>query len=273
MKFLLTTLVSLGFIFNATVASADVASDTKDFTNYFYKKFPNTPKGDFINGVYSIDKGSREQWEAIEEFPPYEAAIDKGEAAFEKLGMAKCAQFKDYENGVKQNYPYFSDKKGKVVTLEADIQSCLKTLGHKKIGWKKGKMAHLSSYIGYLSRGKVMNVKVEGAKAKAAYESGKNFFYAKRGQLNMSCADCHVNNSGKKIRADLLSPAFGHASGFPVYRSKWGNMGTLHRRIGGCNKQVRAKPLKSQGKEYSNLEYFLSVMANGLEINTPTARK
>ena len=48
-------------------AHADVAEDRAAFSEYFYKKFPDTPKNDFINGVYSIDAPSREQWVEIEE--------------------------------------------------------------------------------------------------------------------------------------------------------------------------------------------------------------
>jgi sulfur-oxidizing protein SoxA len=107
----------------------------------------------------------------------------------------------------------------------------------------------------------------------AAYKRGKNHFYAKRGQLNMSCADCHRANAGNRIRADLLSPALGHTTHFPVYRSKWGGLGTLHRRYGGCNKQVRARPHKPQSDEYRALEYFHTYMSNGLAMNGPGARK
>ncbi len=58
-----------------------------------------------------------------------------------------------------------------------------------------------------------------------------------------------------------------------MYRSKWGELGTLHRRFDGCNKQVRAKPFKAQGEEYRNLEYFLTHMTNGMDFNGPSARK
>ena len=70
----------------------------------------------------------------------------------------------------------------------------------------------------------------------------------------------------------MLSPWLGHPSHFPVYCSK-GNLGTLHRRYAGCNKQVRAKPFKAQSTEYANLEYFHTFMSNGLTINGPGARK
>ncbi|MGB5540513.1 MAG: sulfur oxidation c-type cytochrome SoxA, partial [Gammaproteobacteria bacterium] len=58
-----------------------------------------------------------------------------------------------------------------------------------------------------------------------------------------------------------------------VYRSAWGELGTLHRRYDGCNKQVRAAPYKAQGPEYTALEYFHAYMSNGLEINGPGSRK
>ena len=128
--------------------------------------------------------------------------------------------------------------------------------------------------MAYTTRGQNTNIKIpHDQRAIAAYEEGKQFFYARRGQLNISCAHCHVDNSGNKIRADLLSPAMGHLSHFPVYRSKWGGLGTVHRRFGGCNKQVRAKPFKAQSDEYRNLEYFLTYMGNGIPWNGPGVRK
>ena len=75
------------------------------------------------------------------------------------------------------------------------------------------------------------------------------------------------------LRSELLGPALGQPTHFPIYRSKWGNMGTLHRRYSGCNKQVRAKPFKNQSDEYRALEYFHTYMSNGIEANGPGARK
>ncbi len=84
--------------------------DLKAFRSYFTNKFPEVPVNDFINGVYSIDAASREQWEAFEEFPSYEIATDNGEEKFNKKfangkGYADC--FPNYKTGIKQNYPYF----------------------------------------------------------------------------------------------------------------------------------------------------------------------
>lgn len=284
MKIFVTALSVLMMIATPVVTQASPESDLKAFRAHFAKKFPTVPMNDFINGVYSVDKASREQWEAFEEFPSYEIFVDKGEELFNKKfangkGFADC--FPNYKKGIKQNYPYFDKASGKVVTLEGNINKCLTDNGEKAYGWKKGKITHVGAYITYLSRGHKTNVKVPNdPKAIAAYNRGKKHFYAKRGQLNMSCADCHYHYAGSKIRADILSPALGHTTGFPVYRNKWAGksrtsdgMGSMHRRYGGCNKQVRSKPFKAQSDEYRALEYFHTYMSNGLEINGPSQRK
>ena len=48
---------------------------------------------------------------------------------------------------------------------------------------------------------------------------------------------------------------------------------TLQQRFAGCVRDVRAKPFELQSREFRNLEYFLSYMSNGLELNGPGARK
>jgi sulfur-oxidizing protein SoxA len=82
-----------------------------------------------------------------------------------------------------------------------------------------------------------------------------------------------MHTAGMMYRADTTSPALGHATSWPVFRSKWQSMGTLHRRFAGCHNNIRANPYKAQGEEYRNLEYFVSYMSNGLEYNGPAARK
>jgi sulfur-oxidizing protein SoxA len=278
MKKLLTATLVLGLLGGFTLpAQASPEQDLKEFRAYFKKRFPDTPFNDFVNGVYSIDAASREQWEEIEEFPPYELNIEKGKTLFETPfanGKSYADCFDNGGIGIAHRYPFFDQESGQVITLEGSINACRAVNGELPLGWSKGAIADVSAYMHYTSRGQVINVVVpDNPAAMAAYERGKNHFYAKRGQLNMACADCHVYYSGSKIRADLLSPALGQASGFPVYRSKWGGMGTLHRRYGGCNKQVRAKPHKSQSAEYKALQYFHTYMSNGLEINGPSARK
>jgi sulfur-oxidizing protein SoxA len=241
------------------------------------KRFPGVPMNEFGNGVYAIDQASREQWESIEEFPPYELDLEAGEALFTKSfknGKSFADCFPNWEKGVRQDYPMYDADKDTIRTLEGDINACLTANGEKPYKWNKGKIAQVSGFLAYNSRGNKLAVKTPSSPAAISwYERGKRHFYSKRGQLNLSCANCHADSSGMKVRADLLSPALGHVSHFPVYRSKWGGMGTLHRRYGGCNKQVRAKPFKPQSDEYKALEYFHTYMSSGIEVNGPGARK
>lgn len=261
----------------SVVAQASPQDDLKQFREHFYERFPGVPLNDFGNGVYSIDAPSRAQWEEIEEFPPYELAIEEGEQMFNTPfanGKTYADCFSNGGVGIRQNYPYFDSKTGTVKTLEQEINECRAKNGEKPLKWAKGKMASLSAYMAYTSRGNKMDIEVpDDPRAMDWYDRGKRHFYSKRGQLNLACSNCHVDSAGMMIRADKLSPALGHVTHFPVYRSKWGNMGTLHRRYGGCNKQVRAKPFKHQSDEYRALEYFHAYMSNGIEVNGPGARK
>ncbi len=279
MKITMTaTIAALAFsLMPFTAIQASPADDVKAFQGFYAKKFKNTEFDDYINGIYSIDAASRKQWVEIEEFPPYELAIENGEELWNKpfangKGFKDC--FKGDVSAIRTKYPYYDDKADTIVTLESDINKCRTDNGEKAFKWKKGKIADVSAYVAYQGRGQTIAVKMPSSvKELAWYNKGKTFFYAKRGQLNMACADCHVYNAGNFIRADKLSPGLGHPSHFPVYRSKWGSMGTLHRRYGGCNKNIRAKPFKAQSDEYKALEYFQAIMSSGLKWNGPGARK
>jgi sulfur-oxidizing protein SoxA len=266
--------------FNAHAASNDyeekVAGDFEVFKRYFSQKFPSVKLSDYKDGVYAIDEGAREQWLEIEDFPPYELAIDEGEELFEipfANGKTYGSCFDNEGVGIRQNFPYFDIKANQVITLELAINNCRTANGEQALSYKTGDMASLSAYMAYTSRGNVFDVKVPNEAAYNAYMDGKQFFYSKRGQLNLACVDCHMGISGQKLRADTPSPALGHATGFPVYRGKWEDMGTLHRRYAGCNKNVRAKPFMAQSEEYRNLEYFQTLMSQGMEINGPSSRK
>ncbi|MCP4472134.1 MAG: sulfur oxidation c-type cytochrome SoxA [Gammaproteobacteria bacterium] len=257
--------------------SASPRQDLEEFQNFYMKRFPDTPFEDFANGVYSIDAASRAQWQDIEEFAPYELNISDGEALFNAPfanGNNYASCFENDGIGIRQNYPFFDTDRGEVVTLELAINECRDANGEKRLSWGRGAIADISAYMAYTSRGKIIDVKIpDDPRALEAYQRGKMHFYQKRGQLNMSCADCHKFYVGNRARADLLGPALGHLTHFPVYRSGWGGLGTTHRRYIGCDKGIRAKPFVAQGKEYRALEYFQSYMSNGLAINGPGSRK
>jgi sulfur-oxidizing protein SoxA len=252
--------------------------DFDKFVNHFKERFPNTPYEDYKNGVYSIDASAREQWEAMEEFPPYELNVDRGEELFNqafKNGNTYGSCFENDGIGIRQNYPYFDTVRNKVVTLEGALNDCRVKNGERPLSYFKGKeLAHVSAYMAYTSRGNKFNVQIPNtSEALNAYENGKKLYFTKKGQLNFSCADCHVYQTGTKLRADIPSPAIGHPTHFPVYRSGMGRLVTLHERFAGCLNRIRAKSFKGGSDELNNLEFFTTFMSNGLEVNGPGSRK
>ena len=255
--------------------SALVNKDIEEFRAYFTERFPEVELDDFADGVYAIDDNAREQWLAMEDFPPYSIAVEEGQVLFEN-SFSNGKTYTDCfpEGGaVRHNYPYFDEQRNMVVTLEMAINECRSANGEPPLEYKKGDIAKISSYMAYISRGKPVEVKVSSQGAYEAYLKGKEFFYAKRGQLNMSCAGCHMRYSGRRLRSEVISPALGHPVHFPVFRLKWGEIGTLQRRYAGCNRNIGAKPLAIQGEEYRNLEFFQTVMSNGMHFNGPASRK
>jgi len=260
-------------------AAADAVNpdaDFKAFRDYFTKKFPNVPLNDFVNGPYSMDAGLRKQWEAIEDFPPYDFAVDRGKDMFAtpfKNGKTYGDCFPNKGIGVRQDYPYFDLKTGEVITLELALNRCRETNGEAPYSYLKDEMASLTAYMAFTSRGKPFDIKIPNdPRAHAAYENGAKYFYTRRGQLNFSCASCHVQSAGEHIRTEVLAPALGILAAMPIYRSEWGGMGTISRRFVTCNSQVRGVPLEPQDENYRDVEYYLSYMANGLPISGPGAR-
>ncbi len=278
MKLRYVLLAAAALVATPFAAQATPDDDLQHYREFFMKKFPGVPLEEFANGVYAIDATARENWEAIEEFPPYEPDVEAGKVLFEtpfKNGKGYASCFPNDGIGVAQNYPMWDREKGRVVTLELAVNECREANGEKALKPFKGEIAQVLAYMAYTSRGNITNVEIpkDDPRALEAYESGKHFYFARRGQLNFSCAHCHFDNAGQLLRSDRLSPALGHTTHWPVYRAKWNELGTLDRRFKGCNEQVRAKALENQSEEYRNLEYFLAHMSNGIPLNGPGARK
>jgi len=254
----------------------DPAADAKAFRNFFVTKFPKVKLEDFVNGPYSMNEDMRRQWEEKEQFPPYEFSLDMGKEMFAKPfrnGKTYADCFPNQGIGIRQDYPYFDTKEGKVITLELALNRCREANGEPAFSYVKDEMAALTAYMAFTSRGRPFDIKIpDDPRALEAYQNGKRYFYTRRGQLNFSCATCHVQNPGERMRAEILAPALGILNAMPIYRSEWGGMGTISRRFTTCNSQIRGVPLEPQAEEYRDLEYYLSYVSNGLPIAGPGSR-
>lgn len=168
------------------------------------------------------------------------------------------------------SYPKYNAKLGKMQNIEQRVNQCrTENMKAKAWKWESKELLSMTAFVRHQARGLPMNVKVDGDVA-PFFEKGKEFYYQRRGQLDMSCANCHEDNPGGQLRANILSQ--GQSNGFPTYRLKWQKIGSLHRRFRGCNRQVRATPYKNGSDEYVNLELFVNWRGRGLPVETPAVR-
>jgi sulfur-oxidizing protein SoxA len=290
MKKLLTLLITafgLAAVANLPTAQADPQSDLKQFRAYFKKKFPDVPFDEFANGLYALPqfKDYREQWEAINEFPPYEVGLAEGEKMWNTAfpnGKTFASCFKNGGKNIAQHYPYWDKEKKEFRTAEMDLMDCARRNGANYAFLTadldndtkaRVQLANLTAYFYSLSKGQRVSIDLSDPDAVKAYEEGKKFWWQRRGQLNFACAHCHMESAGKNLGGNQpLSAALGHPVGWPAFRVVWGRLETIHYRYATCNSQVRAKPFKHGSKIYNNLQVYETYLSSGLPLTAPSMR-
>lgn len=276
MKKLLLAIFSASVLLGAMGVNATPEQDRKEALRFYKDKFPNIKFDDYVHGALVFSPDAYSQYLSIMEFPPFESILEKGKKMWEtpfKNGKKYADCFPGGGKNMAGNYPYFDGQLGKVVTYEMAMNSCRKANGEDEYAYSDmSTMGVLTAYARTLSDGMRVNIRVEGPKALEAYEKGKRFFTERRGQLNFACAQCHFPNVSNVLRTEVLSPALGHTTHWPVFRGG-DTVWTLHQRYTMCNSQVRAKPFAHGSEEYNNLEYFHSYMSNGLPMQSSVFRK
>ena len=171
------------------------------------------------------------------------------------------------------NYPYYDAAAGRVITFEAALNRCLKDNGEPEMAYgQRSPMGVLTAYARTLSDGMRMNVKVDSPAARAHFEAGRELFFRRIGQLNAACAGCHLHHAGSTMRMEIISPALGHATHWPIFRGGEELM-TFQGRFKRCMEQMRAVPFGYDSVEWNDLEYFLSYLSNGIPLKSSVMRK
>jgi sulfur-oxidizing protein SoxA len=172
--------------------------------------------------------------------------------------------------GVATRYPMVELKTGQLINLEGRINLCrTKNQKAQRYVYSAEDMKAITAFVAFQSRGLPIVVAVDGA-AKPFYERGRAFFNRRRGQLNLSCAQCHVENAGKPLRGNVIS--HGLPNGFPAYRLEWQTLGSLHLRLRACSFAIRAERDEFGSQPLLELELFLAGRAKGVAIETPAIR-
>ena len=200
--------------------------------------------------------------------------VDRGAALFEdQSGNApSCASCHSAGlAGVAATYPAIDGTTGDLLNLEGRINQCrIRHQSLPALDYESDDLLALTAFVANQSAGMPIAVSVDGA-AGAHYRNGRNYFYTRRGQFNLSCHQCHDENWGKRLRGDTISQ--GHGNGFPAYRLEWQTLGSLQRRIRDCDAGVRAEPRAFGDPAYIDLELYLSSRASGLDMESPAIRR
>ncbi|UWR10832.1 sulfur oxidation c-type cytochrome SoxA [Sulfitobacter mediterraneus] len=188
----------------------------------------------------------------------------------EGKSCASCHNEPDTMAGVRAVYPKWNEAAGEVRTLEMQINDCRENrMGAEKWKYTKSNMVNMTALLASVSRGMPINVAIDGP-AQSTWEQGKELYYTRTGQLELSCANCHEDSYGKMIRADHLSQ--GQINGFPVYRLKNTKLNAVHARFKGCVRDTRAETYKPGSAEFIALELYVASRGNGLSVEGPSIR-
>ncbi len=184
---------------------------------------------------------------------------------------ASCHDGVESFKGLQASMPKVDAETGKLVVMEDLINKC-RTDRMEADAWKwsGGDMQGMVALIGLQSRGLPMNVAIDGDAA-PYWEQGKEMYYTRYGQLELSCANCHEDNWGNMIRADHLSQ--GMINGFPTYRLKQAKLISRHNRFRGCIRDTRAETFAEGSDEFRALELYVASRGNGLSVETPAVRQ
>lgn len=173
--------------------------------------------------------------------------------------------------GVATRYPAVDAATGELLNLEGRINRCrTEHQGAAPLAYESDALLGLTALVARQSLGLPLKVETGGAAA-PHYRAGEAFFHRRQGQLNLSCAHCHVDNAGAGLRGDTISHGLGN--GYPVYRLEWQSLGSLHRRLRSCSFGVRAVQFAPGSPEYLGLELYLAKRAEGVAIETPAIRR
>ena len=172
--------------------------------------------------------------------------------------------------GIAARYPAFAPELGRPIDLEQQINlSRVTDQKAEPLPFESKELLALTAYIARQSRGMPVAVK-DDAQAKPFIDAGRAIFERRQGQLDLSCAQCHDDNWGKKLAGNLVPQAM--ATGYPIYRLEWQAVGSLQRRLRNCMSGMRAEPYDFGSPELVDLEYFLMWRARGMTMESPAVR-
>ncbi|TCD11982.1 sulfur oxidation c-type cytochrome SoxA [Oricola cellulosilytica] len=209
-------------------------------------------------GMLAVEEGAQ-IWETVEGTEGKSCATCHGDAS---ESMA----------GVGANYPKWDEDSGKPINIELQINKCrVENMGAEPYKFDKDGQKPLTAFIKHQSLGQPVALDLSQGDMQTWWDKGKDLYYRRTGQLNLSCATCHEDYNGYRIRADHLSQ--GNANGFPTYRLKQGALVSIHNRFRGCIRDTRAEYPAAFSDDLMALEVYVTWRGSGLSVETPAVRQ
>jgi sulfur-oxidizing protein SoxA len=198
-------------------------------------------------------------------------ALWKQKPAAAARACADChGEARDSMKGVATRYPSFDKRSGRPLNLEQRVNACrTERQQAPPLAYESRELLALVAHVSRQSRGLPVAPDAE-PRAAPFLEAGRASFHRRRGQLNLSCAQCHDANWGKSLGGATIPQ--GHPTGYPIYRLEWQGVGSLQRRLRSCLAGIRSESLPYGAAELVELELYLMWRARGMKLETPGVR-
>jgi sulfur-oxidizing protein SoxA len=172
--------------------------------------------------------------------------------------------------GVAARYPAFDAARARPIDLEQRINICrTERQNATPLPFESKDLLALAAYVGRQSHGMPIEI-ADDERTKPFLQAGRDMFYLRQGQLNLSCAQCHDDNWGQKLAGAPIPQ--GQPTGYPLYRLEWQALGSLQRRLRNCLFGMRTISYPFGAPEYVDLELYLMWRARGMKVETPAVR-
>jgi sulfur-oxidizing protein SoxA len=172
--------------------------------------------------------------------------------------------------GVAARYPAFSAALGRPINLEQRVNTCRSQQQQAPpLRYESKELLSLTAYLGRQSRGMPIAVG-DDSRLRPFLDNGRAAFTNRRGQLNLSCAQCHDDNWSGKLAGSPVTQ--GQPTGYPLYRLEWQTLGSLQRRLRNCLTGMRTISPPLGDPELVDLELYLMWRARGMKLETPAVR-
>jgi sulfur-oxidizing protein SoxA len=197
---------------------------------------------------------------------PGELFAEEGKELFFRKGpsgktLEECdfGKGKGVLEGVYATLPkYFPDSR-RVEDLETRVHTCMQRVqGYKPSEIRREEVKSITAYVASLSSQAKLQVVPKHPQELAMYNLGRELWYYRAGARDMSCAICHGQYAGQRVRlSPVRSPQQGLGNQWPAYRFEADQLYTMEDRIKFCYESIAISPPALYSEAYIALTVYM----------------